>query len=203
MQHRPARRAEISPIARSARLWLALALLCLLGAEPAGAYSYSAAGAEPLIDAREQALAALNAGDFAGARKASAQAAAELEYLDEHQQRALGAELERALAARDEKAVDRVYLRAFAGEIRRRIAAAKENVADYQLAKTLVIRSKRFLDLVAPHLPEPARASAARSLEACLEALGNPGLFGVGARAPAPAVFAENAERVLASLASL
>ena len=42
--------------------------------------------------------------------------------------------------------------------------------------------------------------SASQSLEACLEALGNPGLFGVGAREPAPAVFAQQADRVLASL---
>jgi len=185
------------------RLALAVAVACLWGAQPAGAYSYAAAGAEPLIDAREAVLAALAKGDADAARQAVEQAADELAYLDEHQALDLRAALARALSAGDAQAADRVLLRGFAAEIRRRLAAAKENAGDYPVAKSLVVRSKRFLDLVAPHLPATDRASAQSSLAACLEALGNPGLFGVGAREPEPAVFAQHADRVIASLASL
>ncbi len=182
---------------------LALALLaCASFARGVQAYSYSASGAEPLIDAREATLAALEAKDLAAARKATEAARAELDYLDQHFGTRLGKELEAALAAGDAKRVDRVYQEGFATEVRRRIAAAGENLKDYQSAKTLVVRSKRFLDLLSPQLPEPRRASAQKALEDCLAALGNPGIFGVGAAPPDPAAFERAARELVRSLST-
>jgi hypothetical protein len=180
-----------------------LALLCGSAPGDASAYSYAAAGAEPVIDAREATLAALESGDVEAARKLSEAAQSELTYLDEHFGTQLRAELQTALAGRDPKAIDRAYLRAFATELRRRISAAAQNLQDYQQAKILVVRSKRFLDLLAPHLPAESRARAQQALAACLAAVGNPGVFGVGATQADPDAFARNAAVVLASVESL
>jgi hypothetical protein len=181
----------------------ALALLaCAFLARSVQAYSYSASGAEPLIDAREATLAALEAKDLATARKASEAAREELDYLDQHFGTKLGKALDAALEARDARRIDRVYLEGFATEVRRRIAAAGENIQDYQGAKTLVVRSKRFVDLLSPQLPEPRRASAQKALEDCLAALGNPGIFGVGAAPPDPAAFERAAAELVRSLST-
>jgi hypothetical protein len=195
--------------AHGARMWLGritalvLALLAGAGAQRAAAYSYAEGKVEPVIDAREATLAALQAGDFETARAASSAAAADLAYLDEHFGTQLSAELERAFAARDAAAIDRTYLKAFATSVRRRVTAAGENLQDYQSAKILVVRSKRLLDLVTPQLPEPERARAQQALARCLTAIGNPGVFGVGAAPPDPAAFSSAAAEVIASLGAL
>ena len=98
--------------------------------------------------------------------------------------------------------MNRVYLDGFVAEVRRRITAAGENLSDYQTAKTLVVRSKRFVDLLAPQLAEAPRASAQKSLETCLAALGNPGIFGVGAAPADPAAFTKAAAELMRSLAT-
>jgi hypothetical protein len=86
--------------------------------------------------------------------------------------------------------------------VRRRVLAAEKNLQDYQQAKILVVRSKRLLDLLAPHLPEDRRARAQQALAGCLTAIGNPGVFGVGARPADPAAFARSAAVILASVES-
>jgi hypothetical protein len=186
-----------------AAAWRAFVLACALASGDAEAYSYSAAGAEPLIDAREATLAALESKDAEAARKASAAAAKEIEYLDQNHGTRLAEALEAALRSGDAKRVDRVYQEGFAAEIRRRIAAAGGNLSDYQTAKALVVKSKRFLDLLAPHLGEGPRASAQKALEVCLGAIGNPGVFGVGAAPPDPAAFQRGAADLLRSLDTL
>jgi len=183
---------------------LAVVLLALgMNTADARAYSYAAAGAEPLIDAREATLEALEANDLEAARKASSGAQAELEYLDTQLGTQLRAALDAALASRDAERVDRVYLEGFAAEVRRRIVAARESLSDYQRAKVLVVKSKRFVDLLAPHLAVAPRASAQKALEACLEAIGNPGVFGVGAAAANPEAFAEASADLIRSLETL
>ena len=188
-------RARMGVLIALAGLWVATS-----GAHRARAYSYAEAGAEPLIDAREETLAALATKDYAAAERVSARAREELGYLDESQGLALVDALDRALRMRDADAVDRVFLDGFAAEIRRRLAGAGENLEDYQLAKTLVVKSKVFFDLLAPALDAERRARADAALRACLEAIGNPGVFGVGARDPDPAAFREQREIIDASI---
>ena len=66
-----------------------------------------------------------------------------------------------------------------------------------------MVKSKRFLDLLAPHLAEGPRASAQKAIEVCLAAIGNPGVFGVGAAAPDPAAFQRGSADLMRSLATL
>jgi len=177
--------------------------ILLLWVPDARAYSYAAAGAEPLIEAREKTLAALNEEDFDAARAAAEAAKAEFDNLDQEFGHEFRAQLEQALNARDEQGIDRVYLEVFRVEVARRLAAASKNLSDYQQAKTLVVKSKRFFDLIAPRLSKEGREQGDAALRACLESIGNPGVFGVGAREADPAAFERSRKSVVESLGSL
>ncbi len=182
---------------------IGVAVIVLGVGQQAYAYSYAAAGAEPLIEAREATLAALGNQDIEQARSASLAVVEELQYLDREFQKSLADDLKSALEDRDSRRVDGVYLAAFAVEIQRRLTAAGEQLDDYQVAKSLVVRSKRYFDLLAPRMEATARVAGGEALRSCLAAIGNPGVFGVGARAADAEEFARGREIVLRSLGSL
>jgi len=166
------------------------AVFVLLGlAGPAQAYSYAAAGKEPLIDAREVILQAVHDGDFAAARVAYDAVTDEIAYLDADTAPGLDAELTDAFEAEDADAIAAGLRRAFAAEIDRRLTAGRENLGDYQAAKVLVVKSKRFFDAMAAQMAPEARAKAEEGLRICLKAIGNPGVFGVGRKEPDPAAY--------------
>ena len=205
---REATRSLEDPLSREGagpvRWWIlaagVLALLIAAPAHTARAYSYSAQGAEPLIDAREEVRDALNASDLSRAQEASQKVQEELTYLDEEFSLSLRSALESAFQAGDAQAVDRVFRAAFVAEIRRRLSAAGGLLSDYQSAKTLVVKAKRFFDLLAPDLDTERRDRGNTGLVTCLEAIGNPGVFGVGARDPDPEAFERGRAEVFASL---
>ena len=59
-----------------------------------------------------------------------------------------------------------------------------------------MVKSKRFLDLILPSLSEGDRKAAEQALAKVLDAIGNPGVFGVGAK-PADAAAFSDAEKAL------
>ncbi|WP_409012073.1 hypothetical protein [Aeromonas salmonicida] len=177
---------------------LALTLLLTLSgltlSEQAQAYSYAAAGKEPLIDAREALLGA--ATDGKDASTTLNEIADELTYLEEHHKVELQAPLAAAIKAQDAAATVALLNRAYKAEIERRLEGASQNLGDYQTAKVLVVKSKRFLDLILPSLSEGDRKAAEQALAKVLDAIGNPGVFGVGAK-PADATAFRDAEKAL------
>jgi hypothetical protein len=179
---------------------LALTLLLTLSGQ-AQAYSYAAAGKEPLIDAREQLLTAASEGQDGSAILASL--AEELGYLEQHHKVTLQAPLAAAIAAKDAKGTAALLNRAYKAEIERRLEGASQNLGDYQTAKVLVVKSKRFLDLILPSLGEGDRQAADQALAQVLDAIGNPGVFGVGAKPADAAAFAEAENALMAVLAPL
>ena len=195
--------AESRTRSRLLVLSLAVAGLALSMPAPVLAYSYSAAGAEPLIQVREKVLGDLTRGDYSAAAMNLEGAAFELNYLDKHFDLNLRSDIEAALANEDADAIDSLFNRAFAAEVRRRMRGAGENLDDYQRAKVLVVKSKLFFDLLGPALPPTDRSRAEKALRACLEAIGNPGIFGAGSRPADPKAFAENEKVLGAALDSL
>ncbi|MBL0519801.1 hypothetical protein JD523_02605 [Aeromonas enteropelogenes] len=184
--------------------FIALALLAgpvLTGMGQAQAYSYAAAGKEPLIDAREQLLTAASEGpDASETLKGLAD---ELGYLEQHHKVELQAPLAAAIKSKDAAATAALLNRAYKAEIERRLDGAKQNLGDYQTAKVLVVKSKRFLDLILPSLSEGDRKAAEQALAKVLDAIGNPGVFGVGAKPADAAAFAEAEKALMAVLAAL
>ncbi|KZL16170.1 hypothetical protein [Pseudovibrio sp. Ad37] len=183
------------------RIFYAL-LMSLLIAGQAHAYSYAAAGKEPLIDAREAIFKAVNAGDFEAAKLAVNEISEELAYLTIDYDSGLSEAFEKALTSQDTATIAAAINRVFIAEITRRLQAGSENLNDYQTAKALVVKSKRFFDAMAGELPGKQRQAADESLRLALEAIGNPGVFGVGKREPDPAAYNAAVEDVLKALAN-
>jgi hypothetical protein len=174
------------------RLALTFTVLAALGlmAGPAFAYSYAAAGAEPLLDGRDALFTAASAGDWAKAETALIAMKTDLDYLEGHETPGIEAAFSAAVAAKDPKALQATFTRAAVGEIERRINGARDNLNDYQTAKVLVVKAQRFYTAVAADLPPDASKAVADALPRALDAIGNPGVFGVGAKKPDAAAFA-------------
>lgn len=179
---------------------IVLFLLALAWTGPALAYSYAAAGKEPLIDGREAMIKAALANDWAGADKSAEGFRGELDYLIQHHDKGLGDAFGAARKAQDAAALRRAFVRVFAAEIERRLDAAQKNLNDYQTARVLLVKSKRFFDAVAGDLAADRRQSAEQGLTQALAAIGNPGLFGSGKKAADADAFAKAREQVLAAL---
>jgi hypothetical protein len=174
------------------RFALTVAVLALAGfaATPGFAYSYAAAGAEPLLDGREALFSAAAAGDWPKAATALTAMKPDLDYLDGHEVPGIEKAFDDAVVAKDSKAVEAAFVRAAVGEIERRINGARDNLGDYQTAKVLVVKAQRFYTAVAADLAPEIGTTVSDSLKRALDAIGNPGVFGVGARKADPAAFA-------------
>ena len=167
---------------------------------PAQAYSYAAAGAEPLLDGREALFSAVSAGNWEAAQKAIDALKPEFDYLDTHEQPGIKKAFADAIAAKDAAEVKAAFALAASAEIERRINGARDNLKDYQTAKTLVVKAQRFYTAIAGDLPPDVSKTVSTNLQKALTAIGNPGVFGVGAKKPDPAAFAEAREAVLKAL---
>lgn len=172
----------------------------LLVVRPALAYSYAAAGAEPLLDGREALFAAASAGKWDDAKAALAGMQADLDYLDQNEDKGVMQAFTDALAQQDPKAVMAAFTRAASDEIVRRLNGARDNLKDYQTAKVLVVKAQRFYAAVAADLPPEAAKTISDALAKALDAVGNPGVFGVGARPADPDAFAAARDEILKAL---
>lgn len=167
------------------KLWLCVGLLVgLFGSLPAWSYSYAAAGKEPLIEGRQALLSALQAGDKSKAKQALDSMQKELAYLQGDYHVDYTALLQKAVDAGDTDQAQSLMDRAFVAEIHRRLAGATQHFDNYQVAKVLVFKANRFLQLVEPRLTQANRQQAEAAIHGCVKAIGNPGVFGVG-REPA------------------
>ncbi len=182
-------------------LLVALVLFVLVAPMSAQAYSYAAAGKEPLIDGREALLAAVNKGDWAAATQAFKSMRDEIEYLDEHHAAGLLEEMIEQLKAKSARGVGDALLTAFVAEIDRRLSAAAKSLKDYQTAKVLVVKSHRLFQATSGEFSPQQRAEAERGLKAALDAIGNPGVFGVGRKPADPEAYQKAHQSVLKAIA--
>jgi len=164
------------------------------------AYGYSSAGKEPLIDAREAILRALENNDFKTAREELEKEKQEFLYLDKSYKPGLWKAITQGLDQEDAVAVDTALNQAFAAEIRRRLHSVKENIQNYQLSKTLLVKTEAFLDMMQVNLPAQQRKDAKSALKLCLASIGNPGIFGVGTMPANPKQFEEQMKILIQAL---
>lgn len=167
-------------------LLLAAGLATGLPSRRAAAYSYAASGQEPLLDGRAALFQAVAAGDWVAAEAALAGMRPDLAYLDANEDRGVLAAFSRAISDRDAGAVSAAFARAAADEIERRLNGARANFGNYQAAKGLVVTANRFFVAVEADLRPEAAAAVRAQMTRAIDALGNPGVFGVGARKPDP-----------------
>ena len=169
----------------------------------AQAYSYSAAGKEPLIDGRETLLQAVNSGDFVAGKAAYDKMAKEVLYFKTEYGIDLDSPMRHALETKDAEQVNRVLNQAYVEEINRRLKGAEKNVGDYQVSKVLVVKSKLFLDLLTPQMDAAGRQNAEQAIQGALSSIGNPGVFGVGAAPADPEALAKYHQQLMQALKSV
>lgn len=167
------------------------ALLLLLVSGQSLAYSYAAAGKEPIIEGRELLLQALSTQDYSAVQKAYDSMQAEFAYFNLHHGLKLDEQMQAAISAQDEKTILATLLTTMKAEVMRRLEGAEQNITDYQVAKVLVVKSKIFIDLLAADLTADNRQQADKAIRGVLAAIGNPGVFGVGQKPADKAKFIE------------
>ncbi len=166
-------------------------VLGIFGTSVSHAYSYAAAGKEPVIDARELIYQALSKNDYSAVKGAVETLREEFEYLKTDHQIDLLTPLLLAINEKNEPEIKALIDRTLYEEIVRRLDGAQKNLSDYQVAKVLVVKSKLFLDLLLPKLSDSERIKAQEAIQAILVSIGNPGVFGVGQVDASPTDFAE------------
>ncbi len=166
----------------------------------ASAYSYAAAGKEPLIEEREAILTALSRGDYDSINSAVVNLKEEFDYLLTDHNVDLYTPMKSAIDVKNEQQIIAVIDQALVEEIIRRLEGAEKNLADYQVAKVLVVKSKLFLDLLLPKLSDNNRDVAMTAIQGVLASIGNPGVFGVGQAPADPEQFARQKAQLLLAL---
>jgi len=144
------------------------------------AYSYAAAGKEPLIEGREALLKALSASDYSAVKTAYNSMQAEFVYFNEHHGLNVDEQMQTAITEQDQQGVATALIITMKAEVMRRLEGAEQNINDYQVAKVLVVKSKLFIDLLAADLTADNRKKADTAIRGALASIGNPGVFGVG-----------------------
>ncbi|MGF1696193.1 hypothetical protein L4C54_11030 [Vibrio lamellibrachiae] len=177
-------------------------LACLLASGVAHAYSYAAAGKEPVIDGREAILVALSNEDYVAVKAAIDGLSEEFAYLKADHDVDLLTPMLSAIGQQQASEVEHLMDKMMYEEIVRRLEGAQNNLADYQVAKVLVVKSKLFLDLLAPKLEQESRQIASQSIQGVLAAIGNPGVFGVGQAPADPQTFKEQRSALMSALRS-
>lgn len=168
-----------------------LSFFILLFSGQSFAYSYAAAGKEPLIEGREALLKALSANDYTAVNAAYNSMRAEFVYFNEHHAMNVDKQMETAISNKDQQGIVTALITTMKAEVMRRLDGAEQNINDYQVAKVLVVKSKLFIDLLAADLTADNRQKADTTIRGALASIGNPGVFGVGQKPADVARFIE------------
>ena len=178
-------------------------LVSLFVSSNALAYSYAAAGKEPTIDAKEKILKAVNADDFATAKKVFKENERNYKYLTAEFINGLYDGLNTALESKDKKSVMKYLELSLAAEVQRRVDGGLQNIDTFNVAKVMLAKANKFYKLLSPSLNAKKAKELKTALKACTKAIGNPGLFGVGARKANKEDYMKNQRKVIEIIQSL
>lgn len=179
---------------------LLTASLPALTPAPALAYSYAVAQVEPLLEGREAMFQAAQGGFWMAVRIAYKSMEPEVIYLDENEAPGLKADFDSAIATKDPAALREVFNHAAHVEIIRRLSAAQDNITTYDTAKLMVVAANNFFTSVAGDLEPGVREEIAAQMVVALDAIGNPGVLGMGQRDPNPEALARAHAAISAAL---
>lgn len=146
------------------------------------AYSYAATGKEPSIDAKEAILNAINKDDFYLAKKVLEESKEHYVYLTNTFNNKLYSSLEKSILDKDKKEVNHWLNISLATEIQRRVEGGLENIKVFNIAKVMLAKADKFYKILSPFLDKKQDKELSSALKECIESIGNPGLFGVGAK---------------------
>lgn len=164
-------------------------LFLLLFPTSAGAYSYGDPNKEDIAEALLVIQSKLDAptADWDGAYQQylAHKKVLNLEFGDN-----VTGLLDANFAAKDKKLLYANYQAMLVLNLKRRFDYADKNIQDYAQSKLLLAKAKGTFDVLMPYVKDKSTVDKVEaSFQSALEALGNPGLFGVGKKESQPDVF--------------
>lgn len=167
------------------------------------AYSYAAAGKEPTIDAKEAILKAVNDNDFNGAKTVFIKYTKNYQYLNDEFNDKLFDGLKDAIEKKDTVRVSKNLDISIAAEIQRRLDGGLKNIKQFNVAKVMLAKANKFYKLLAVRLDDVTNKKLNSAIKECVKSIGNPGLFGVGARPANIEIYKQNQQIAIEILQSL
>lgn len=166
------------------------------------AYSYGNPNEEAVAENYKQVVAKLNQtpADYAGASKTFESIKQEL---DMHMGPEPSQAITQALQAQDKQAAISAYQKTLVLNVARRLESAEKEFANYQQSKLLLAKALATYDALSPVIKGKDAAldqKVRESFDLTLQALGNPGLFGVGVKEPDQQAFITHKDEILQSL---
>lgn len=146
------------------------------------AYSYASAGKEPTLDAEDGILNAINANDFAQAKVIFDKFAKNYKYLNDDFNPKLYDGLNQAIEKKDKASIIKWLRVSIAVEIERRLDGGLKNIKKFNVSKVMLAKANKFYKLLSSNLDFKTNKALKKALKGCTVAIGNPGLFGVGAK---------------------
>ncbi|KRE57421.1 hypothetical protein ASL11_31380 [Paenibacillus sp. Soil750] len=183
-----------------AGLTLVFAALLILPTS-ALAYSYGDANTEDVAETFKLVQTSIGDGanDWGAAEGAYKERRAEIVA---HFGEEVGTTLDANFKAKDNKLVIANFKAVLVMNLDRRFTYAEQGIDDYAGAKLLLAKAKATYDTLEPYIGS-GKAEIDKSFDAALDALGNPGLFGVGKKPVQPAVFKEKVDFIFGKVKSL
>lgn len=167
------------------------------------AYSYAAAGKELTIDSREAIFKYLNKDDFTGAKKEFDKAEKNYTYLSTVLNDNLLSSLNKAIEDKNKTEINRWLNISLAAEISRRLDGGLKNLKTYNVSKVMLAKANKYYKLLEPSLSKEQKEKLSLAIKKCMQSIGNPGLFGVGAKPANETLFKQNQQIALEVLKSL
>ncbi|GGA00696.1 hypothetical protein GCM10008018_53770 [Paenibacillus marchantiophytorum] len=179
--------------------WLLAGLTLVLAAflilpTSALAYSYGDANTEDVAETYKLVQTSIGNGanDWGAAEGAYKERRAELVA---HFGEKVGTTLDANFQAKDNKLVIANFKAVLVMNLERRFTYAGQGIDDYAGAKLLLAKAKATYDALEPYVGS-GKEEINKAFDAALEALGNPGLFGVGKKPVQPDVFKEKVDLI-------
>ncbi len=146
------------------------------------AYSYAAAGKEPTLDAKEAIFKAINSDDFDSAKNVFIKYKENYQYLNDDFNSLLFEGLKNAIENKDKTNIAKWLNISIALEIERRLDGGLKNIKQFNIAKVMLAKANKFYKILSSSLDETTNKNLNIAIKKCVESIGNPGLFGVGAK---------------------
>jgi hypothetical protein len=160
---------------------LLIALLLMIAPGSAWAYSYGDPNQEDVAETFKLVVSSIGAGDW-GAAKAAYEA--RRSEIASHFGEAVAVTLDQNFGAEDRALVEANFKAVLIMNLDRRFDYAQKEIGDYAQAKLLLAKAKATFETLKPYMDGKLSSAVVTELEGhfetALQAIGNPGLFGVG-----------------------
>lgn len=188
---------------KSLKKAIVLLVFCLFSFSSLHAYSYASAGKEPTLDAQDGILNAINENDFKKAQGVFILYKENYKYLNDDFNNKLYSSLETAIKEKDKKTIVKWLRISLSLEVQRRLEGGLQNIKTFNISKVMLAKANKFYKILSGSLDFKVNKALKKAIRNCTTAIGNPGLFGVGAKKSNEEKYIINQEIALKILKSL